>query len=182
VRFGGKVALAGTLAAALSLASPTRADPQGHVALRGGPCGRGSSGQVWESTVICGGVVGDLLLLRRRNRDVGLGPYVELLTAGLWDARFGGGASLLLPVTESYPLVLSVGAFDHELRAASLGGTFFWGVRSYNFENAYNWTFGIYASAYRDLDARGDTLVSLGIELDGFFIAAPFLLAFQALR
>jgi hypothetical protein len=126
--------------------------------------------------------VGDLLFLRRRNRDVGLGPYVEVLTAGFWDTRWGGGASLLLPVAESYPLVLSVGAFDHELRAASLGGTLFWGTRSYNFGSPYNWTLGLYASAYRDLDTRGDTLVSLGIELDGFFIAAPFLLAFQALR
>jgi hypothetical protein len=182
VRLLGKVALAGTLAAALFVATPTRADPQGHVALRGGPCGLGTDGQVWDRTVICGGLVGDLLLFRRRNRDVGLGPYVEVLTAGLWDARFGGGASLVLPVTESYPLVISVGAFDHELRAASLGGTLFWGIRSYNFESAYNWTLGVHASAYRDLDARGDTLVSLGIELDGFFVAAPFLLAFQALR
>ena len=182
MRLIAQVGIAGTLALALSVARPAAAQPQSHVALRIAPCGVGTDGNVWEATRVCGGLVGDLLLFRRRNRDFGFGPYVEVLTAGFWDARFGGGASLLVPITESYPLVLSVGAFDHELRAASLGGTLFWGVRSYNFDNPYNWTFGLYASAYRDLDSRGDTLVSVGVELDGFFLAAPFLLAFGALR
>jgi hypothetical protein len=173
---------AGALAIALLLARPTSAEPQGHLALRAAPCGIGNEGKLWESTRFCGGFAGDLLLFRKRNRDVGLGPYVEVLTAGFWDARFGGGASLLLPVTDSFPLVVSVGAFDHELRAAAVGATLFWGNRSYNFDSVYNYSLGIYASVYRDLDAEGATLVSLGVELDTFFLVAPFLFAFQAVR
>jgi len=173
---------AATLLAILAVASPAEADPQGHVALRAAPCGVGSDAKLWQETRFCGGVTGDLLFFRQRNRDVGLGPFVEVNTAGFWDARFGGGVSLLLPVMESYPLVLSAGLFDHELRAASLGGTVFWGARSYNFDGAYNYALGFYASAYRDLDAERATLVSIGVEVDGFFVLAPFLFVYQALR
>jgi len=172
----------GAIAGALLVAVPTHAEPQGHLALRAAPCGVGEEGKLWESTRFCGGFVGDLLLFRKRNRDVGLGPYVEVLTAGFWDARFGGGVSVLLPVADSFPLVVSVGAFDHELRAASVGATLFWGNRSYNFDNAYNYALGIYASGYRDLDSEGATLVSVGVELDTFFLVAPFLFAYQAIR
>ena len=182
VRHLARFSIAGALSGAFFLATPVRADPQGHLALRAAPCGVGDDGRLWESTRFCGGFVGDLLLFRQRNRDVGFGPYFEVLTAGFWDARFGGGASLLLPVTDSFPLVVSVGAFDHELRAASVGATLFWGNRSYNFDSTYNYALGVYASGYRDLDAGGGTLVSLGVELDTFFLVAPFLLAFQAVR
>ena len=182
MRLLGIVGGAATLAAALTLATPAHADPQGHVALRAAPCGVGSGGKLWQETRFCGGLTGDLLFLRNRNTDLGLGPYLEVNTAGFWDARFGGGLSLLVPVMESYPLVISVGAYDHELRAASLGGTLFWGARSYNFDSAYNYALGIYASAYRDLDSERATLISVGVEIDGFFVLAPFIFAFQALK
>lgn len=182
MRLLGIVGSAATLATTLTLATPAHADPQGHVALRAAPCGVGSDGKLWQATRFCGGLTGDLLFLRNRNRDLGLGPFVEVNTAGFWDARFGGGLSLLVPVMESYPLVVSLGAFDHELRAASLGGTVFWGARSYNFDSAYNYALGVYASAYRDLDSGRDTLLSIGVEVDGFFVLAPFLFAAQALK
>jgi len=178
----GIVGGAAALAATLAVTTTASAEPQGHVALRAAPCGVGSEGKLWQDTRFCAGLTGDLLFLRSRNRDIGLGPYFDVNTAGFWDARFGGGISLLLPVMESYPLVVSVGAFDHELRAASLGGTLFWGARSYNFDSVYNYALGVYASAYRDLDSERATLVSIGVEIDGFFVLAPFLLAFQALR
>jgi hypothetical protein len=181
-RLLGSVGGAAALVATLAVATSANADPQGHVALRAAPCGVGSDGKLWQQTHFCAGLTGDLLFLRHRNRDLGLGPYFEVNTAGFWDARFGGGLSLLLPVMESYPLVLSLGAFDHELRAASLGGTVFWGARSYNFDSAYNYALGVYASAYRDLDSERATLISVGVEVDGFFVLAPFLFAFQALR
>lgn len=182
MRLLGIVGCGTALGAVLGVTTSARAEPQGHVALRAAPCGVGAGGTLWQETRFCSGVTADLLFLRQRNRDVGLGPYVEVGTAGFWDARFGGGLSLLLPVMESYPLVLSVGAYDHELRAASLGGSLFWGARSYNFDGAYNYALGFYASAYRDLDAERATLLSIGVEVDGFFVLAPFLFAYQALR
>jgi len=157
------------------------ARPQGHVAVRAAPCGVGHGEKLWEDSFFCGALTGALLFFRESNQSFGLGPYLEANTAGFWDARFGGGASLLLPVHEVLPLVVSLGVYDHELRAASVGGTVFWGARSYNFTSTYNWTLGLYASGFRDLAGR-DTLLSVGLEIDGFFIAAPFIYAFQALR
>ncbi len=168
--------------AALLACGPVQAEPQGHVAVRGAVCGVGSAGELWQQTRFCSAVTADLLFFRERNRDFGFGPYVEVGSAGFWDARFCGGGSLLVPVLEDFPLVVSLGLYDHELRSASLGASLFWGLRSYNFDGAYNYALGLYASGYRDLDAARETLVSVGLEVDGFFIAAPFILAFQALR
>jgi hypothetical protein len=159
-----------------------RADPQTHLAWRTAACGVGAKGAVWEDTRFCNGLVADVLFFRKRNRDVGLGPYLEAGTAGFWDFRYGGGASLLVPIAEDFPLVLSAGIYDHAGRAGSVGGTVFWGLRSYNFANPYNWAVGLYASGYRDLDAARETLVSAGVEVDGFFLAAPFIFAVEALR
>lgn len=170
-------------AVGIMLACPTaRAEPQTHLAWRTAACGGGANGQVWEDTRFCNGLVADVLFFRQRNRDIGFGPYLEAGTAGFWDFRYGGGASLLLPVAEDFPFVLSAGVYDHAGRAASLGGTLFWGLRSYNFGSAYNWAAGFYVSGYRDLDSARETLLSAGVEVDGFFLAAPFILAVQALR
>lgn len=176
-----RLALALALSALL-LAPAARADPQTHVAWRTAACGAGSNGDVWQETRWCNGITADLLLLRERNRDFGLGPYVELTTAGFFDVRFGGGATLLLPVSENYPLLVSLGAYDHALRAPALGATLFWGARSYNFDSAYNYAFGLYLSAQRDLADPRETLVSAGLEVDGFFLAAPFLLMAGVLK
>jgi hypothetical protein len=170
------------LFAALAWSGRAAADPQGRVAIRAAACGVGDDGKLWQSTRLCSALVGDLLFFRERNRDFGLGPFLEVGSAGFWDARFGGGLSLLAPVTEDFPLVVSVGLYDHELRAASFGATLFWGARSFNFDGNYNWSLGLYASGFRDLDHERDTLVSAGLEIDGFFVAAPFLFAYQALR
>jgi hypothetical protein len=166
----------------LLLTSAARAEPQTHVAWRTAVCGAGSRAEVWSRTRFCNALFADVLLLRERNRDFGVGPYIEISTAGFWDARFGGGTSVLLPVSENFPLVVSLGLYDHALEQAALGASVFWGARSYNFGGAYNYAFGVYASAQRDLGGERDSLVSVGIEIDGFFLLAPFILATGALR
>jgi hypothetical protein len=164
------------------LAPQARADPQGHIAWRTALCGTGHASAVWEETHWCNGVTGDLLLLRRRNRDFGLGPYAEVSTAGFWDVRWGAGATVLLPITESFPLTLSLGLAEHALRTPAVSASVFFGARSYNFDGAYNWALGLYASGYRDLNDPHASLVSAGLEVDGFFVIAPFLLGVSALR
>jgi hypothetical protein len=166
----------------LLLTTTAQAEPQTHVAVRSAVCGRGNDGRLWQKTLWCNGVTADLLLLRERNRDFGLGPYVEVASAGFFDVRFGGGITLLVPVSENYPLLFSLGAYDHALARPALGGTLFWGARSYNFDSPYNYTLGLFASAQRDLSDDRTSLVSVGLEIDGFFFAAPFLLAVGALR
>jgi len=152
------------------------------VAVRSALCGTGDADGAWQKTRWCNGVTGDLLLLRERSRDFGVGPYLELSTAGFWDVRWGGGGTLLIPATESFPLLVSLGVNEHALRAPALELSLFFGVRSYNFDGVYNYALGLYASGSRDLGADHASLVSAGIELDGFFFAAPVLLGLGALR
>jgi hypothetical protein len=157
------------------------ASPQGHVALRTSVCGVGDDA-LWDSTRFCGSFAGDVLFGRGRNGDFGIGPFAEVSTAGFWDARYGGGLSVLAPVSADYPLVLSLGAFGHETEALSLGAQLFFGLRSYNFHGSYNLAAGLFAAAYRDVGESGATLVSVGVELDALLLAMPFLFAAGELR
>jgi hypothetical protein len=164
-----------------SFAGAAAASPQGHVAYRTSVCGVGTN-SLWQDTRWCNGFVADLLLLRERNGDFGLGPYAEISTAGFWDARYGGGASALLPVAPDFPLVLSLGAYGHESDSVALGANAFFGLRSYNFHGSYNYAVGFVVSGYKDLGADRATLVTLGIELDGLLLALPFLFVAGELR
>jgi hypothetical protein len=159
-----------------------RADPQAHVALRPAFCGTGEAGALWEETRFCAGLLADLLFFRERNRDFGFGPYVELTTAGFFDVRWGGGASLLIPVLEDFPVVVELGGYGHELTSFALGGSVFWGARSYNFTGAYSLSLGLFVSFQRDLDERGANLLIAGFEVDGVLLALPFLLGWEALN
>jgi len=166
------------------LAAPRtlRAEPQGHVALRTAFSGTGEHGALWEETRFCASLIGDLLFLRERESDFGVGPYLELTTAGFFDVRWGGGANVLVPAFEDFPFVIGLGAYGHELESVSPGATVFWGARSYNFSGAYNLSLGLFVGAYRDLDARGANLLVAGFELDGMLLALPFVLGWQAVR
>jgi hypothetical protein len=170
-----------TLAASVLAPRQLLAEPQGHVALRTAFCGAGENGEVWQETRFCGGVLADLLFLRERNHDFGFGPYLELNTAGFFDVRWGGGASVLVPAFENLPFVLQLGAYGHELEAVALGASLFFGARSYNFSSAYNVAVGAFIGAYRDLDSERASLLVAGFELDGFIVALPFLLGVRAL-
>lgn len=145
-------------------------------------CGVSRGDAVWQRTRFCNGIVGDLLFFRRKNRDFGFGPYADVTTAGFWDFRWGGGATLLVPMTENFPLSFSLGVSEHALRGPALAATTFFGARSYDFDGSYNWALGVFASGTRQLGDAHESLVSVGLEIDGFFVIAPFLLGISALR
>jgi hypothetical protein len=167
---------------AIALSPDAGASPEGRAAARAAVCGTGDAGALWQRTRPCFAVTGDLLFGRERNGDFALGPFLEVSTAGFFDARIGGGASLLVPVHGDFPLVASAGVYAHELRAAALGGTLFWGARSYNFHGRYGLALGLFAGATVDLGDRKETLVVVGADVDAFFLAAPFLLLADAVR
>jgi hypothetical protein len=134
---------------------------------------------MWQRTRPCLAVTGDLLFGRERNGEFAVGPFLELSTAGFWDARFGGGVSLLVPVHAALPMVASAGLFTHELRATALGATLFFGSRSYNFHGHYGLALGLFAGASVDLEDRRETLVVVGADVDAFFLSVPFLLLYN---
>jgi hypothetical protein len=167
---------------ALNASSPATAHPELRAGVRTSVCGLGDERRLWQRTRPCFALTGDLLFGRARNGDFGFGPFFEVSTAGFWDARVGGGASLLVPVHDDFPLVASAGVFSHELASTALGGTLFWGARSYNFHGAYGLALGVFAGATLDLGDRKDTLVVVGADVDAFFFAVPFLLLADAVR
>src|SRR5262245_56052538 len=95
------------LSAALFCATrPASADPQWNTGLTVAGCWEQNDRSVFG---FCGGARGDVLWLRNRNSDYGVGPYLEVGTARFNDLRLSGGVSVLLPVTEDFPLVASAG-------------------------------------------------------------------------
>src|SRR5690606_17649081 len=109
------------------------AEPQWNVGVDVGVAGRGE-GALWSETTFWLGARGDVLFGREGTSDFGAGPYVDIGTLAFDELDFGGGASLLVPVLDSFPLVLSAGPYGRlgegdPTLSPGLQGTIFWGTR-----------------------------------------------------
>jgi hypothetical protein len=120
---------------------------------------------------------------RARNADFALGPYATLGTAKFSDARFGAGLSLLVPTfSGDFPVVLSAGGLSRNGRDGRLSGEAFFGLRSHNFHGAYAMASGIVLGGDATLThGRANTLY-VGLQVDGLWIALPFILGYEWLR
>ncbi len=179
-----RVTLAITLfTALLGLAHRAQAEPEWNVAAETSLCGRGEHGVVWKKTGFCGGFRGDLLFGRDRNADFAWGPYATVGTATFSDLRFGGGLSLLLPTLGGdFPIVISGGALSRNGSDLRLSSEAFFGLRSHNFHGAYAMASGIVLGGDAAVSGgRGNTLY-VGLQIDGLWLALPFVLAYEALR
>ena len=117
------IACAATLA---TLAPSALAEPQFSVGVIPGVSGSGAGGAYWQSTRLYGGLHGDLLLGRSRAGDWGVGPFSDVATVGFDDLRLASGASVLVPVSRSWPLVLSAGAYGRKSRLGWEPGVVTW--------------------------------------------------------
>jgi hypothetical protein len=169
------------LACTATLGGPAAATPQANAAWATGVCGTGAKAELWQETSFCNGLRADVLFGRDRGRDFALGPYAQINTAGFWDARYGAGLSVLVPVSEDFPLVLSLGAGGHELDALQAESWLFWGTRSYNFHGSYSMAAGLLLGASRDLAGDGRSALFAGVQIDGLVLGLPFLLAYEAI-
>ena len=128
---------------------------------------------------------GDLFLLRQRDRDIGVGPFGEVLTEGFHTLEAGGGLSVLLPVFESFPVILSGGAYAR--RAPSLGweagvsSTLFFGAMGYNFHSKYEMQNGLFVSNRYGLGDGRQWDVIIGVRLDLMVFALPALFIYEAI-
>jgi hypothetical protein len=128
----------------------------------------------------CGQARGDVLFLRERTSDFGLGPYLAVGTATFSDLRASAGLSALFPVIEDFPVVLSLGALTRDIDSFGVSGSLFWGLRSYNFHSGYNLAFGVSLAAERTFGAAPSNALSLGVQVDGLVLVMPFLLLIGA--
>jgi hypothetical protein len=175
--------LFGLLPALCGLSGALHAEPEWNVAAQTSLCGRGEHGSVWEKTGFCGGFRGDVLFARERNADFALGPYASIGSATFSDVRVGGGLSLLLPTLGGdFPIVVSGGALSRNGSDLRLSSEAFFGLRSHNFHGAYAMGSGIVLGGDAAVSGgRGNTLY-IGLQIDGLWLALPFILGYEALR
>jgi len=174
---------AGALAALVS--TKARADPQTSIGLTIGGVVRDEQGAGGVSGAFHLGARGDLLLLRSRNSDMAVGPYIDVATASFHDADLGGGLGWLLPMTGDFPLLLSAGGFARDGDGRSwrpgLEGTMLVGPRSYNYHSWYGLAGGLFVQT-RWLPQSPSTVdVVIGAQIDVELLALPFVFAWQSL-
>jgi hypothetical protein len=185
----GPVLLAAASFAVLALPSwrEARAEPQGNAALTIGVAGRGYDREIWDETAFHLGLHGDLMFFREDTRDFGLGPYLELSTLAFDELQFGGGASVLLPVIDWAPVVLSGGAYGR-LGDDSFGvepgvtGQIFWGSRSYNFHSNYVMAVGLAGQLRVGLGESRETSIVIAAHIDLAAFSLPFVFLVEAAR
>lgn len=170
-----------TLVATLFLAAPGQAKPQWNAAWETGLCGSGSS-LGFSELGWCNALRGDLMLLRERSRDFGLGPALRLGTVSFDDFRLGAGLSVLLPVLESFPLVLEAGPQLRNFDAAGVYGSVFFGLRSFNHYGHYEMAGGLALTAEHSFSDGTPSVIWITARIDGAWLALPFILAYNALR
>ncbi len=130
------------------------------------------------------GARGDVLFLRRGDRDMALGPYVEVLGRNFDDFEAGGGLSWLIPLTDQVPLILSAGA---HARGGAFGwepgvdGGFFIGSRSYDFHSIYGYAIGVFVQGRYGLGDGQQADVWGGLYVDGEILALPFVLLYAGI-
>jgi hypothetical protein len=178
-----------SLAVALLSSSPPAlaAPPQVAVGFTVGAAGVGSERELWQNTVFHLGARGDVLFGRNGSNSFGVGPYVEVLTHDFGELQTGAGASVLLPLTELYPIVLSAGGYlripwqssPGPLADKSYGvepgiaGTVFFGTRSFNFHTPYEITVGLIGQARIGLGDSHETSFVVAAQLDMAAIWLP---------
>lgn len=176
----------GAALVAIFASSEARADPQVSAGITGGIAGRGYGTELFYEPAFELGVMSDLIFGRGGERDVGVGPYVSFMTVGFDDVQFGGGASLVLPVADSIPFVVSVGPYG---RYAPLVGlepgistSLFFGSRSYNFSSTYVMALGLLVDARVGLGSSHETAFIFGVRVDAAFAGLPFVYLADAIR
>jgi len=169
-------------AVAVLSSPPASAEPQFSAGLTLGPAFRHLRVGPVKPAFHLGGRA-DVLFFRSSQRDMGLGPYVELGTSGFDAFETGGGVSWLIPAGGTSFIASGGGA----VRAAStvdpvLTWSLFWGSRSYNFHSVYGFGVGLFAQGRYALgDSKAFDLVT-GVQVDFAILALPFLLLVNAAR
>lgn len=169
--------------ALLVLPRVAKADPQLHTALTVG-------GAITDLRTVGPGVAfelggrANLIFLRNRSSDMGLGPYIDIQTVAFDRLDTGGGLDWVVPGLGG-SFILSGGAFGRfepgGPRAGALG-RLFWGAHSYNFHGSYVHGAGLFAEGRFALDASKSADVIVGAEIDLFYLAAPAIFLYEAMK
>jgi hypothetical protein len=176
-----RAAALGAFGLAFWAARPAVAKPQWNAGLESGVCGSsdrlGFQGLGW-----CNAVHGDLLFLRESGKNVGLGPSLRLGTARFDDLRLDAGVSLLLPVFQSFPLILEAGPHLRNFHQPGVFASAFFGLRSFNHYGHYDMAAGISVIAERSFVTGTPSALWVTARIDGSWIALPFVFIYNGLK
>ena len=156
---------------------PAFAEPEWSSSIIAGVAGIGNE-SAWERTRFYGALRGEALFFRANRRNFGLGPALEIGTAGFDDARFLGSAVFLAPVGEFLAVSVAPGAFvrtSSQGAVAGLSGRAFFGMHAYGYSD-YALNGGLVAGFDRDLGGPGENAIVIGAQVDGLILALPVLL------
>ena len=186
------IAVALLFSSAPALAAP----PQVGVGVTVGAAGVGKSSRIWDETVLHLGARGDVMFGRDGSNGFGVGPYLEVLTHDFGELQTGGGASLLLPVMELFPIVLSAGGYlripwqeaPGPLADRSYGiepgvaGTIFFGTRIFNFHSSYEITVGVIGQARFGLGESRESSFVVAAQLDLAALWVPVVFIYHGVQ
>jgi hypothetical protein len=189
------------LSGALLIAPLAHAEPQGNGALTIGGAAIGGVGyekRYFNHPAFHLGLRGDVLFFRDKPGDFGFGPYVELNTMAFRELQFGGGASVLLPITKSFPFVASLGAFGRYGNNRSLPdpngethtfglepgvtGSLFWGLRGFNYTAHYELAAGLSVGWRHGFGESKETALLVALHLDLAALGLPFVALVNLIR
>lgn len=175
------------LSGLLCVAGVAAAEPQGNAGLTFGGAAVGRDGAVFDHAEFHLGLRGDVIFGRDDAWDFGIGPYGELGTFALDEFQFGAGASFLVPVDDSFPLVASLGPCarigddDFGLEPC-ISSSLFWGTRSYNFHSGYSMAAGLNVGFRHAFGESGESALLIAAQIDLVVLGLPFVALLQLMR
>lgn len=162
----------------LFLAATAAARPQWSGQLEVGAVGEGSSEGLWRRTRFEVGVQLEALYLRESPRDFGLGPYVQSRTDWFDAGEYGGGAVLLVPIANTFPIWIGGGPFGRRAAGAwssGANGFIAWGARDFNYESNYAMAYGLVLDLRHHFGDVPGTDVVLAARIDLEALALPWI-------
>lgn len=175
-RFHGLASLVTVLGIAL-LSAPASAEPEWSSSLIAGVAGIGTN-SAWERTRFYGALRGEALFMRANRKNFGIGPALEIGTAGFSDVRFLGSAVFLAPVGEFLAVSVAPGGYVRSSDQGAVGGVSgraFFGMHAYGY-SSYALNGGLVVGFDRDLGGPAENAIVIGAQVDGLILALPVLL------
>lgn len=172
---------------AMSLDRHAMAEPQANLGVTAGVVGRGYEREPWDVTAFHLGLRTDVLFGREGTGDFGVGPYAEAMTHAFDEFQIGGGASFLMPIVDTFPLIASAGMYgrigeDDFGFEPGIATNLFFGSRSYNFTANYVMAFGLDAGFRIGLGESEEMSFLIAAQVDAAFLMLPVVFLIDAIR
>ena len=178
---GTRLAAGSAAALVLTIVAPAAARPQWNAAWETAVCSAGDSLSL-SDLGWCNAIRADVLLLRTGSRGFDLGPSLRLGSASFEDVRLDAGLTLLLPVSDSFPILLEAGPHLRNFRQPGVFGSVFFGLRSFNHYGSYEMSTGLSLLAERSFADGTPSALWIAARIDGAWLALPFVFLVNSLR